>query len=169
MDKQKNDEYFEKILERNKYKIYRICNIYAVAPVEPQDLFQEVVFQIWKSLDKFIGKSSIDTWVYKIAINVCLRSKMKFDKSNNKTERFESIHFTPVEKEIDSFEQEKFNYLKECISTLNETDTSLIALYLDDLSYKEIAVITGLSENHIAVKMKRIRKKLFECITPKIK
>jgi RNA polymerase sigma-70 factor (ECF subfamily) len=94
---------------------------------------------------------------------------MKFDKSNNKTERFESIHFTPVEKEIDSSEQEKFNYLKECISTLNETDTSLIALYFDDLSYKEIAVITGLSENHIAVKMKRIRKKLFECITPKIK
>ena len=58
--------------------------------------------------------------------------------------------------------------LKECISTLNETDTSLIVLYLDDLSYKEIEVITGLTENHIAVKMKRIRKKLFECITPKI-
>ena len=169
MVKQKNDDYFEEILEKNKYKIYRICNIYAVAPIEPQDLFQEVIFQIWKSLDKFKGKSSIDTWVYKIAINVCLRSKMKFDKSNNKTDRFESIHFTPIEKEIDAFEQEKFTYLKECISTLNGTDTSLIVLYLDDLSYKEIAVITGLSENHIAVKMKRIRKKLFECITPKIK
>lgn len=169
MVKQKNDDYFEEILEKNKYKIYRICTIYAVAPIEPQDLFQEVIFQIWKSLDKFKGKSSIDTWVYKIAINVCLRSKMKFDKSNNKTDRFESIHFTPIEKEIDAFEQEKFTYLKECISTLNGTDTSLIVLYLDDLSYKEIAVITGLSENHIAVKMKRIRKKLFECITPKIK
>jgi len=169
MVKQKNDDYFKEILEKNKYKIYRICNIYAVAPIEPQDLFQEVIFQIWKSLDKFKGKSSIDTWVYKIAINVCLRSKMKFDKSNNKTDRFESIHFTPIEKEIGAFEQEKFTYLKECISTLNGTDTSLIVLYLDDLSYKEIAVITGLSENHIAVKMKRIRKKLFECITPKIK
>lgn len=168
MVKQKNDDYFEEILENNKYKNYRICNIYAVAPIEPQDLFQEVIFQIWKSLDKFKGKSSIDTWVYKIAINVCLRSKMKFDKSNNKTDGFESIHFTPIEKEIDAFEQEKFTYLKECISTLNGTDTSLIVLYLDDLSYKEIAVITGLSENHIAVKMKRIRKKLFECITPKI-
>ncbi|MFT6867513.1 MAG: RNA polymerase sigma factor (sigma-70 family) [Cyclobacteriaceae bacterium] len=169
MSKLKNDDYFEEILENNKYKIYRICNIYAVAPIEPQDLFQEVIFQIWKSLDKFKGKSSIDTWVYKIAINVCLRSKMKFDKSNNKTDRFESIHFTPIGKEIDVSEQEKFTYLKECISSLNETDTSLIVLYLDDLSYKEIAVITGLSENHIAVKMKRIRKKLFECITPKIK
>jgi RNA polymerase sigma-70 factor (ECF subfamily) len=169
MHKRKEDKYFEEILERNKHKIYRICNIYAVAPIEPQDLFQEVIFQIWKSLDKFKGKSSIDTWVYKIAVNVCLRSKMKFDKSNNKTDRFESIHFTPIEKEIDAFEQEKLTYLKECISTLNGTDTSLIVLYLDDLSYKEIAVITGLSENHIAVKMKRIRKKLFECITPKIK
>ena len=169
MVKQKNDDYFEEILEKNKYKIYRICTIYAVAPIEPQDLFQEVIFQIWKSLDKFKGKSSIDTWVYKIAINVCLRSKMKFDKSNNKTDRFESIHFTPIEKEIDAFEQEKFTYLKECISTLNGTDTSLIVLYLDDLYYKEIEVITGLSENLIAVKMKRIRKKLFECITPKIK
>jgi len=159
---------FEQILEKNKHKIYRICKIYAVAPLEPQDLFQEVVFQIWKSLDNFKDKSSIDTWVYKIAINVCLRSKIKFDKSHNKTERFESIHFTPVEKEIDASEQEKFQYLKECIATLNESDTSIIVLYLDELSYKEIAEITGLSENHIAVKMKRIRKKLFECITPKI-
>ncbi len=92
----KSESNFEQILEDNKHKIYRICKIYSVAPLEPQDLFQEVVFQIWKSLDDFNYKSSIDTWIYKIAINVCLRSKIKFDKSNNKTERFESIHFTPM-------------------------------------------------------------------------
>ncbi|MFT4666228.1 MAG: RNA polymerase sigma factor (sigma-70 family) [Polaribacter sp.] len=74
---------FEQILEKNKQKVYRICKVYAVNPIEPEDLFQEVIFQIWKSLDTFKSKSSIDTWVYKIAINVCLRSKMKFDKSNN--------------------------------------------------------------------------------------
>jgi len=159
---------FEQILEENKNKIFRICRIYATLPIEPQDLFQEVIFQIWKSLESFKGQSSINTWVYKITINVCLRYKMKLDKSNNKKVRFESIHFIPAEEEIDAFEQEKFNYLKECISTLNETDTSIIVLYLDDLSYKEITVITGLSENHIAVKMKRIRKKLFECISTKI-
>jgi RNA polymerase sigma-70 factor (ECF subfamily) len=169
MSKQKKDDkYLEGILERIRHKIYRICNIYAIPPIEPQDLFQEVVYQIWKSLDKFESKSSINTCVYKITINVCLRSKMKFNKRNSKTDRFESIHFTAVEKEIDTYEQEKFNYLKECISALNETDTSLVVLYLDDLSNKEIAVITGLTENHIAVKMKRIRKKLFECITSKI-
>jgi len=159
---------FEQLLKENKHKIYRICRIYAVAPIEPQDLFQEVVFQIWKSLPTFKGKSSMETWVYRIALNVCLRSKMKLDKKNQKTSRFDAIHFTPVTETIDSFEEEKFKYLKECIETLNESETSIIVLYLDELSYKDIAEITGLSENHIAVKMKRIRKKLFDCITPKI-
>jgi len=159
---------FDQLLKENKHKIYRICRIYAVAPIEPQDLFQEVVFQIWKSLPNFKGKSSIDTWLYRIALNVCLRSKMKLDKNNQKTTRFDAIHFTPVTETIDPFEEEKFKYLKECIATLNESDTSIIVLYLDELSYKDIAEITGLSENHIAVKMKRIRKKLFDCITPKI-
>lgn len=159
---------FYKILEKNKLKIFRICRIYAVAPIEPQDLFQEVVFQIWKSLPNFKGKSSIDTWVYRIALNVCLRSKMKLVKNNQETARYDAIHFTPVTETMNSFEEDKFIYLKECIETLNESDTSIIVLYLDELSYKEIAGITGFSENHIAVKMKRIRKKLFECITPKI-
>ncbi len=159
---------FEQLLQENTSKIYRICRVYAADPIEPQDLFQEVIFQIWKSLPNFKGKSSIDTWVYRIALNVCLRAKIKLDKSNQKTARFDAIHFTPVTEAVDPFEEEKFAYLKECIATLNESDTSLIVLYLDELSYKEIAEITGLTENNIAVKMKRIRKKLFECITPKM-
>jgi RNA polymerase sigma-70 factor (ECF subfamily) len=163
-----SEDTFDQLLKENKHKIYRICRIYAAAPIEPQDLFQEVVFQIWNSLPNFKEKSSIDTWVYRIALNVCLRSKMKLDKSNQKTTRFDAIHFTPVTEAVEPFEEEKFKYLKECIKTLNESDTSIIVLYLDELSYKEISEITGLSENHIAVKMKRIRKRLFDCITPKI-
>jgi len=64
----KSEISFEQILEKNKQKIYRICRIYAVAPIEPQDLFQEVVFQIWKSLENFKGKSSIDTWYIKLRL-----------------------------------------------------------------------------------------------------
>jgi RNA polymerase sigma factor (sigma-70 family) len=167
--KNKLEPFFEEILEKNKQKIYRICRIYAVSPIEPQDLFQEVIIQIWKSLESFKNQSAIDTWVYKITINVCLRSKLKLDKNNNKTERLDSIKIAPVEQEVDDSDQEKFKFLKKCITTLNETETSLIILYLDDLPYKEIALITGLSENYIAVKMKRIRIKLFECIKSKIK
>lgn len=167
--KKQREIIFKDIIEDNKGKIYRICRLYAISPIEPQDLFQEVVYQIWKSLPSFKGKSTIDTWIYRIALNVCLRSKLKLEKNNTKTVRFDAIQFKTSEQQISTEEDyEKYLLLKECISTLNESDTSIIVLYLEELSYKQIAKITGLSENHIAVKMKRIRKKLFNCINSKL-
>lgn len=159
---------FEQVVEINKEKIYRICRIYAVPPIEPQDLFQEVVYHIWKSLKKFQGKSNINTWVYRIALNVCMRSKLRLEKKQDKTVRFEAIQFKTSDNSSNEDDEEKYKLLKECITKLNESDTSIIVLYLEDLSYKQIAEVTGLTENHIAVKMKRIRKKLFDCINPKL-
>ncbi len=150
---------FEQIVEENKGKIYRICKIYAVSPLEPQDLFQEVIYAIWKSISTFKGNSNIDTWIYKITLNVCLRSKQKLDKKNFKTVHLESIQFVPVEIPLENTQQEKYKALTSCISSLNENNKSIIILYLEELKYKEIAEITGMTENHIAVKMKRIKKK----------
>ncbi len=161
-------EIFEQLLEKNKEKIYRICRIYAVSPLEPQDLFQEVVFAIWKSIPSFKGNSNIDTWVYRITLNVCLRFKQKSAKKDFKTVKLEAIQFIPVEISSDSDQQEKYKKLASCISKLNSENTSIIVLYLEGLKYKEIAKITGLTENHIAVKMKRIKKILLNCITNKI-
>jgi RNA polymerase sigma-70 factor (ECF subfamily) len=70
-------ETFEQLFENNKEKINRICKICAVSPLEPQGLFQEMIFAIWKSISTFKGNSSIDTWIYRITLNVCLRSKQK--------------------------------------------------------------------------------------------
>jgi len=161
-------ESFENILEDNKDKIYRICRIYAVDPIEPQDLFQEVVFQVWKSYAGFEGKSSTSTWVYKIALNVCMRSKMKLDKKNDKTEQLGSIHIMADYHGHNEVQEEKYQALRTCINLLNESDQSLVIMLLEELPYKEMAQVTGLTENHVAVKMKRIRKVLFECISPKL-
>ena len=163
------EQSFIQIIEDNKDKIYRISKIYAVTPIEPQDLFQEVVIQVWKSLSTFKGKSSINTWIYKVALNVCYSSKMKLEKNNNNTVRLESIHFALSENTPDKIQKEKYQNLQACISTLNVIDKSIVILYLEELPYKEIAAITGLTENHIAVKMKRIRKTLLKCITYKLK
>ena len=161
-------ETFEKLLENNKEKIYRICTIYAIYPLEPQDLFQEVLFAIWKSIPNFKGNSSIDTWVYRVTLNVCLRSKQKSEKTSRKTLQLESIQFVPAAPLMDDSQQEKYNALTSCISKLNKENASIVILYLEGLKYKEIAEITGLTENHIAVKMKRIKKVLLNCITKKI-
>ncbi len=163
------DRSFEDILENNKHKIYRLCRIYAVSPIEPQDLFQEIVYEVWRSFKSFKGKASIDTWIYRISLNVCLRSKIKLDKKNSHEARLESIQFIKADSEYDEDQEDKFQMLRSCISVLNEVDKSLIVLHLEELSYKDIGVITGLTENHVAVKMKRIRKKLFDCINLKMK
>ena len=158
------DQTFTQVIEDNKDRIFRICRMYAVAPIEPQDLFQEVVFQIWKSFSTFKNKSNISTWIYKIGLNVCYSSKLKLEKHNSKMDRLESIQFAPVDTPPDKKQQEKYQALHDCISSLKESDQSIVVLYLEELSYKEIAEITGLTENHVAVKMKRIRTMLFDMI-----
>ncbi len=160
---------FEQVLEDNKARIYRICRIYAVSPIEPEDLFQEVTFHIWQAFSTFEGRSSISSWIYRIALNVCIRSKNKLENINGKMMRLEAIQFEPPASIPDMILEEKYNALYSCIRTLNDVDQSIVILSLDELSYKEIAKITGLTENHIAVKMKRTRKTLLSCITSKLK
>jgi RNA polymerase sigma factor (sigma-70 family) len=167
MDKQKEQNFIQ-ILDWNKDQIYRICKIYAVSPIEPQDLFQEVVFQIWKSLPAFKGKSNINTWIYKITLNVCFSSKKKLERGYRKTVQLESIEFKLSDNNSDNDQPERYKALRQCISSLKESHQSLIILHLEELSYKEIAKIIDLTENNIAVKMKRIRKILLNCITPKL-
>ncbi len=160
---------FNNIIEDNKHSIYRICRIYAASPIEPQDLFQEVIFEIWKSLAGFQGKSSTNTWVYKIALNVCTRRKQQYKKGNIATVNLDSIAFQLSAMPPNSDQEEKYRALYDCIGCLEESDQKLIVLSLEGLAYKQIAEITSFTENHIAVKMKRARKKLLNCITTKLK
>ncbi len=110
--KNRSELTFEEVLQKNTEKIYRICRVYAVSPIEPKDLFQEVIFQVWKSFASFRGESKIDTWIYRISLNVCMRSKLKFDKGNDKMIRTDSIQYFPSESAIDENEEERYKFLR---------------------------------------------------------
>jgi RNA polymerase sigma-70 factor (ECF subfamily) len=159
---------FEQVLTANKEAIFRICRIYASTPMEPQDLFQEVTFHIWKAYSTFENRSNVNTWVYRVALNVCIRSKEKLEKRNEKMTRFDSIELSHAPAKTDKLEEEKYLALRSCINKLHEVDQAIVILSLDELPYKEIAAVTGITENHVAVKMKRIRTILLRCITNKI-
>ena len=159
---------FEKIINDNKDRIFRICRIYSISPIEPEDLFQEVIFHIWQAFSTFRGKSEISTWVYRIALNVCIRYKNTLERKSGRTITLEAIQFEPASILPDIVQQEKYKALYNCIGLLKNTDQSIVILSLEELPYSEISKITGLTENHIAVKMKRIRKSLLNCITSKL-
>ncbi|WP_298472909.1 RNA polymerase sigma factor [uncultured Maribacter sp.] len=163
MEKQKS--LFLSKLEENQDKLYRLCSIYSDNDEDSKDLFQEVLVQIWKSMSSFKGNSSIGTWMFRIALNVCLRFKSKYTKNQNRFIRLDSMTiFNIGSKIVNESNDEKLIALRKCIKKLNDGDKAIVALYLEELTYREISDILGLSENHIAVKIKRIKSKLFNCI-----
>ena len=152
-------------VEANKDRMFRICRSYSIDVDDAKDLFQEVLVNLWKSLPSFKQQSNIDTWVYRITINVCLRAKQFSDKKQKHFVRLEFMNFENVEDTIAPSENEMlFQKLSECVKKLEGIDKSIILLHLEDLPYKEIAQIFGLSENHVAVKIKRIKSKLLTCL-----
>lgn len=155
---------FGQLIDDNKNRIYRICRVYAVSPFEPEDLFQDVVCELWKSIHSFRGDSNVSTWVYRIALNVCGRAKQKHESHNRRLVRLDNIHFENIPDTRIQPEDERFEDLRHCIGKLDEADRALIVLHLDELPYKQISDITGLTENTIAVKLKRIRAKLLDCM-----
>ncbi len=152
-------------VENNQHKLLRICSVYAKDTEESKDLFQEVLIQIWKSMPSFKAKSTLETWMFRIALNVCLRFRSNHIKKKNQFISIDHQFMADIEHEpaVDE-RREQLRMLKNCIKKLNDADKAVITLYLEELSYKEISNVTGLVENTVAVKIKRIKKKLLNCI-----
>jgi RNA polymerase sigma-70 factor, ECF subfamily len=154
---------FKQILAENKDRIYRICCAYEHDSDERDDLYQEIMINVWKNLEKFEGRSAISTWIYRIAVNTSLLHVKKAAKKK-------SSHTAIDEKTLvipDSGEREEkiklgtqIEKLYESISKLPQIDRLIISMVLDDLSYKEIAEVTGMTVSHTGVKINRIKKEL---------
>ncbi|WP_025665547.1 RNA polymerase sigma factor [Aquimarina megaterium] len=156
---------FLNALEENQEKLFRICSIYSKDDEDTKDLFQEVLIHVWKSMNTFKGNSSIGTWMFRVALNVCLRFKSKHTKNQNRMIRLDSITISNFRSEVNNEDgNKKLKVLRKCVEKLNESDKAIVALYLEGLVYREISNILGLSENHVAVKIKRIKSKLLNCI-----
>ena len=162
---------FLNALEEHQHKLLRICSVYAKDEDDTKDLFQEVLVNIWKSMPSFKGNSNIGTWMYRITLNVCLRLKTKEIRKQKELLRMDSrainIHKTNASTDEQKEQQKQLVQLRNCIKQLNEADKAVITLYLEELPYKEISNITGLTDNNIAVKIKRIKKKLLNCLNQK--
>ena len=168
MDQQIENTFLE-ALEQNQQKLLRVCSVYAEDVEDTKDLFQEALINIWKSMASFQGKSSLSTWMFRVTLNVCLRLQSKQAKRRARFQQLDSISIEHMrEEEPNHEENERVIALRRCIKKLKDADKAVTTLYLEELSYQEIADITGLTENHVAVKIKRIKMKLLTCINNKV-
>jgi RNA polymerase sigma-70 factor (ECF subfamily) len=151
------EKQFEVYIKQNELLLYKICRIYAFTDTDRQDLFQEMVIQLWKAFPKFKGKSKFSTWLYRVAINTAitgLRKKKDFIVS------YEPSQLPVQAYETGSIEDEQWQQLSYAIDQLSPVEKSIVLLYLEDKPYEEMEDILGISQGTLRVKMTRIKEKL---------
>ncbi|MCB9225740.1 MAG: RNA polymerase sigma factor [Chitinophagales bacterium] len=145
---------FEQIYNSYWAKIYRLCLGYLGNETAAQDLAQETFITVWQKLPEFRQEASINTWIFRIATNKCLRH-IKSDKSKFNTEI--PVHLS---EEKSSNEEKNLQLLQKFIAELPELDRLIISLELENINQAEIATIVGISESNTRVRIHRIKEKL---------
>jgi len=155
-----NDSGFEKefieLIRQNERLIYKVCSIYVSEEYPMADLYQEVVYNLWKGFPKFHNDCSVSTWMYRVALNTCItgiRKELRRPKHVPILELQENLI------EPESME-ENIREMYRLIYQLKTMERAIILLYLEEKSYQEIADITGLTLSNVAIKLKRIKEKL---------
>jgi len=154
---------FLELVEQNQDIVHKICSLYAVNMDERKDLSQEIVCQLWKSYKSFKGDSKFTTWMYKVALNTALLN-LRRSRSRVRAESLKEHHGDIPAIGPDQEEHGKISRLYEAINQLPKFDRAIVLLYLEQLSYREIAEVTGISESNVSVRLVRIKKKLKELL-----
>ena len=158
-------EYLEKI-DRHKGVIFKISKMYMDNFDDQKDLYQEIIYQTWKSYRDFQGKSDFATWLYRTALNTAilfLKSKKKRSFINNQS--IENILVYQDQYNDDDDRNIKLMY--EAIHQLSAVDKALIFYFLEDYTGRQIAEQLGVSEVNARVKLNRAKAKLKDLIAKK--
>ncbi|NDW13888.1 RNA polymerase sigma factor [Bacteroides sp. 214] len=134
--------------------IYKVVSFYADKDNVLDDLYQEVVLNLWKSYPAFRGESAQSTWMYRIALNTCISF---FRKSSRKPMY---VELSPDLKTPFEDNSCYVNELYALINQLNKLERAIILLYLEDRPYKEISEIMGITTTNVSTKINRIKEKL---------
>jgi RNA polymerase sigma-70 factor, ECF subfamily len=148
---------FVNLINEHQGLIHKVCIMYENDRDVRNDLFQEIVLQLWKSFPTFRGEAKISTWMYRIALNTAI-SGFRKDTRKILTEDLKEMHFNISESGDDS--EENLQKLQWAIRQLNEIDRAMIMMALEEIPYEDIAETIGISQNNVRVRMNRIREKL---------
>ncbi len=147
---------FERIVMENKSTIYTVCYMFSKDQDEVNDLFQDTLVNLWKGFKNFRGESKPSTWIYRVALNTCITA------DNKKKRRGPTI---PLTMDVDLYQDHdaeslQVQILHKRISRLDVVDRAIVLMWLENMSYDEIASIVGITPQNVGVKLFRIREKL---------
>ena len=151
-------EEFVSQIEKHQGIIYKVSRMYCDKDECRQDLFQDILVQLWQSYSSFNQQSKFSTWMYRVALNTAI-AQFRKDKKNNE-DTLPEIPVNIIEEETYKEKEDKRDLVQRAISKLSKTEKAIIILYMDDYSYEEISEIAGISMSNVGVKINRIKSKL---------
>ncbi|RAI89443.1 RNA polymerase sigma factor [Algoriphagus yeomjeoni] len=157
------EEEFVNLIHQNQGLIYKITSIYTRDRYEQDDLYQEIVYQTWKSFDNFKKAAKPSTWLYRVGMNTAI-THMNRSKKQLQVVPLQDMKIQFSE-QGDSEKEDKIQQLYSQIRKLNLLDRGIIFLFLEGKSYDEIAEISGISVSNVGTRMSRIKAKLKSGIT----
>lgn len=155
---------FQHIIDQNYGILYKIGRAYTRSQVDFQDLYQEMLVQLWQAYPRFRGQSKLSTFIYRVALNTALNYQRK--QKRHKTSEIPPEHHrawidhSPTEREHQHEQEQRLQLLYVAINQLKKEDRALILLHLDGKSYEEMAEIMGITVNNIGVRLLRCKKRL---------
>lgn len=145
--------------------VHKVANIYFKNSEERDDVVQEMLYHLWKGYPGFKGNSKFSTWMYRVCLNTVVTYLSKSKRNNHVPLAHQQLQ---VGDETVSEPNEALVLLNKAIENLSKINKGIILLYLEELSYEEIAQITGLSKSNVSVRLVRIKKELEKELTKKI-
>ena len=152
------EKQFEELVKQYKRTIYSVCYMFSRDKEEINDLFQEILVRLWLGFDQFEQRSSVNTWVYRIALNTAINSDKRAKR------RLQTI---PLSTDVDPYDPqdtslEQVRQLYALINQLDVMDRGLVLLWLEGIGYDEIAAIMGITVANVGIKLHRIKEKLVQ-------
>lgn len=152
---QQDEQFFTDLVRQNKSTIYSVCYMFSNDKDEVEDLFQESLINLWRGLPSFEGRSQVATWVWRVTLNTCISADRK--KKRNAT--------VPLTMDIDLFDEsntqsQQAQLLRDRIQQLQPFDRAIVLLWLESMSYDEIAAIVGITPKNVGVRLYRIKEQL---------
>jgi RNA polymerase sigma-70 factor (ECF subfamily) len=154
---------FLELVNENRNRVLRVCRVYAWNSADQDDLYQEILFQIWRGLPALKEKQFANTWLYRVAINTAISFVRKRASRSDRVVHFEHADLTRAIESRQATEEntdDRMANLYNAIYQLNPLEKALVTLSLEDFTYEQIADATGISANNVGVMLHRAKKKL---------
>ena len=147
---------FTKMVKEYRKTIYTVCYFYSKDTEEVNDLYQEILINLWKGFEKFRGESSLKTWIWRVSLNTC---------NNQERKKKGSVQTIPLSIDIDLYndddvQSKQIQMLYDRINRLDVFDRAIILLWLENMNYQEIADVVGISLSNVTTRLFRIKEQL---------